>query len=588
MRASAALLWIAILALTLPSLAAQEPPVQAEDRAALKAAMAQTDAASRRAALEKFLSDFPASKLRDEAAFQVAQGIREPQQRKTALATFLSDYPESSYVERARYQLISLIREPKEQREAQERFLAEFPESTFVPTIHRTLLESDLRQVPVDEAGIRSRVDAYLAALAKTSAPAPGMPAARALDNYSAVTERLLTHKVLPDLALQLAQRAVKELPEDAAPRLRARHQSILGQVYLAGDQLEQAEEWFHRAIDAGGLEHGSEARFQLGKLYEKRNDHEKALQAFFEAAAWMHSAALKEALEKSYARKHGSTEGLHEALDAILLAKPKPFEPGHYTAPAAGAGKVVLAELFTGAQCGPCVAANQAFDGLIERYNRDTVVILEHHVHIPGPDPMTNPDTERRSKYYGVTGAPTAVIDGTDRHVGGGTTEAARRTFDVYVGKIEPRLSAEPSLKISGLGMTIAGDLLSVSGAVRWRDGREPAPGRNRIRLALAEEVVHYTGSNGVHFHRFVVRRMLGPEDGIVLPDSGIFEIAESVDLAELEKSLEAYLSEFEKSREGFKWQERTSRLDRKLLAVVAFVQNDETKEILQTAFAR
>ena len=51
---------------------------------------------------------------------------------------------------------------------------------------------------------------------------------------------------------------------------------------------------------------------------------------------------------------------------------------------------KTVLVELFTGAQCPPCVAAEVAFEGLSKTYSTNEVVLLQYHLHIPGPDPMT------------------------------------------------------------------------------------------------------------------------------------------------------------------------------------------------------
>ncbi len=60
---------------------------------------------------------------------------------------------------------------------------------------------------------------------------------------------------------------------------------------------------------------------------------------------------------------------GLEKEIDRILSSRPKVFLAGRYD-PEVESNRVVLAELFTGADCGPCVAADLAFDGLMERYN--------------------------------------------------------------------------------------------------------------------------------------------------------------------------------------------------------------------------
>src|SRR5262249_44181810 len=63
---------------------------------------------------------------------------------------------------------------------------------------------------------------------------------------------------------------------------------------------------------------------------------------------------------------------------------------------------RVVLVELFTGAECPPCVAADLGFDALAKTYKPSEVLLLQYHEHIPGPDPLTNADTEARMKFYG------------------------------------------------------------------------------------------------------------------------------------------------------------------------------------------
>ena len=112
---------------------------------------------------------------------------------------------------------------------------------------------------------------------------------------------------------------------------------------------------------------------------------------------------------------------------------KAKNFDPGKRTEKNS-TGRIVLAELFTGAECGPCVAADHAFDNLAEYYPRNDLAILEYHVHIPGPDPLTNPDSYRRYSYYGGDfGTPTVFIDGKEKLTGGGNDVVAANRFRVY-----------------------------------------------------------------------------------------------------------------------------------------------------------
>ncbi len=79
--------------------------------------------------------------------------------------------------------------------------------------------------------------------------------------------------------------------------------------------------------------------------------------------------------------------------------------------------------ELFTGAQCPPCVAADVAFDALLQTYKPTEFIGLQYHLHIPGPDPLTNNDSEERQKYYGsaIRGTPSTFFNGKARPAAAG-----------------------------------------------------------------------------------------------------------------------------------------------------------------------
>jgi len=80
-----------------------------------------------------------------------------------------------------------------------------------------------------------------------------------------------------------------------------------------------------------------------------------------------------------------------------------------------AQAGRRVMVEEATNASCGPCAAQNPAFDALLQQ-NPDMVAVLKYHASWPGFDPMYNHNTDENSSrisYYGISGVPTAVVDG-------------------------------------------------------------------------------------------------------------------------------------------------------------------------------
>src|SRR5262249_60565694 len=73
-----------------------------------------------------------------------------------------------------------------------------------------------------------------------------------------------------------------------------------------------------------------------------------------------------------------------------------------------------VLVEVWPGAACPPCGGVDLGFDALIKTYQPSEVVMLQYHLHIPRPDPLTNEDSESRSTYYGdaVEGTPTLIAN--------------------------------------------------------------------------------------------------------------------------------------------------------------------------------
>jgi hypothetical protein len=254
-----------------------------------------------------------------------------------------------------------------------------------------------------------------------------------------------------------------------------------------------------------------------------------------------------------------------------------------------------VLAELFTGAECGPCVASDLAYDNLLFYYPSQVLAVLVYHEHIPGPDPMTNPDTQARMDgYYSreiVQGTPTSIIDGDDYSVGGGPAAAASGRFGLYAWSIERALQAAPAVTLD-LQASRRGRTVSARATVNPAKGVSLEGRRLRLRLALAEKVVHYTGSNGVAEHRMVVRSLPGGPDGIEVNTKGRTRTDQRVELSAREQELLAYLTEYEQDpanagrfRNGGGFKAKTNTIADGGLVVVAFVQDEVTREVLQTA---
>src|SRR5262249_1815173 len=133
----------------------------------------------------------------------------------------------------------------------------------------------------------------------------------------------------------------------------------------------------------------------------------------------------------------------LNAHLDEEYHQKVPNFKPTAYEGRKSKSNdRVALMELFTGAECPPCVAADVGFDGLIKTYKPTDVVLLQYHLHIPGPDPLTNADTEARAKYYPeLRGTPSTFFNGKAEYGGGGPMANSENKYKEYRSVIDQDL---------------------------------------------------------------------------------------------------------------------------------------------------
>jgi thiol-disulfide isomerase/thioredoxin len=260
--------------------------------------------------------------------------------------------------------------------------------------------------------------------------------------------------------------------------------------------------------------------------------------------------------------------------------------------------GRIVLAELFTGAECGPCVAADHAFDKLAEYYPRSELVILEYHEHIPGPDPLTNPDSYKRYAYYGGDfGTPTVFIDGKEKIIGGGNDIVTPNRFGVYDYLISKHAKKKSQAFISGTATRNSKDIVNITLNLQpatildiSSKGVDTEP--YSLQIALVEKSVNYTGANGVSKHLFVVRDIVDNFAGKVIKrNKKSVSYSASVNLSDVRKGISDYLDDPTKDgswRGGSfgGWKERTDKIDPANLAIVAWVQDTLTNEVLQSFY--
>lgn len=217
-----------------------------------------------------------------------------------------------------------------------------------------------------------------------------------------------------------------------------------------------------------------------------------------------------------------------------------------------------VMGELFTSTTCTPCVSANGSLNSLYATW-KDSVAIVRYHMNWPSPgnDPFyaaNVSENNARRTYYGVNVVPDLFLDG-DLWGSGSTT---------YFNNALATHRAMPAPVTMNLGGYY--DSVANTGLVRatlTATGKLPDTNL-RLRYAVVQDTVAYTGTNGDPVHHQVMRDMVPDANGITIVLNKGETVADSQSFT------------FNPS-----WPYVTERRHH----IVAFLQGDNTKEIFQSA---
>jgi hypothetical protein len=372
---------------------------------------------------------------------------------------------------------------------------------------------------------------------------------------------------------------ATKLSPEDAAKFVKVAQEQATpyGPLFVGTSMAPVAE----ALAGQKGLEGVALAAIEPA-AQAMTDDHPAAIQSLVLGA---YRTALTKAGKVAEAKDVGvRLAKVEEKLDAEYLKTVPPFKPTAFAGRKdKSANQVVMMELFTGAQCPPCVAADAAFDALVKAYKPTDLVLVQYHMHIPGSDPMTNKDTIARWDYYrnlfaeDVRGVPSSMFNGKVLGGGGGGMSAAESKYTQYTGIINPLLEKTTEAKLAGKAKR-TGDKIDIGVEVANAGGDDV-----KLRLLVVEETVKYAGSNGIRFHHNVVRAMPGGAAGIAVKDRS-FKHTVNVDLGEVRKNLTKYLDDYTAENPNRPFARPDRPMDMKDIRVIAMVQNDKTGEILQS----
>jgi thiol-disulfide isomerase/thioredoxin len=290
---------------------------------------------------------------------------------------------------------------------------------------------------------------------------------------------------------------------------------------------------------------------------------------------------ALTKAGKAEDAKKYAATLAKLELRDATEYAKSVlTFDTPEYKGRMAKSDRVALVEVFTGAECPPCVAVDVAFDALLKSYKPSDVVFVQYHIHVPGPDPLTSPEgMERGIALFGERlSAPAVLINGKPVGRGGGPATAGKAKYTEFSEALNAALETPAAAKLT---LTVAKDEKGHKATAKVTDLEKPGE-KVALRFAVVEEQVRYAGGNGARFHHRVVRSMPGGIKGFPMTKKD-GEQSVTVNADDIRKGLTKYLADFAKNEGEFPRSDRPLAL--KNLKLIAFVQNDETGEVLNAA---
>lgn len=474
------------------------------------------------------------------------------------------------------------IKDPQKKIEALEKVTKDF-QGFVVMQARNEMLDTLIKNFPTQTDRIRAAAERYLQ-------PVPGLFISGPPPQL-AVAGKLMEAGILLDWAEELTKKGQAQFEDDNAKALRrqrARYLDTLGRIYLKQGKTKEAEKNLKLALVSEPDTPTS--LIGLGEIAAAKKDSKAAVEYFTSAAVKTPlKKPDKQLMETAYRATHNdSLTGLEDLLDSKYRNLNAGLHFDHYQASTKRTSRTALAELFTGSGCGPCVAADLGFDGLLERYKRQDLVVLVYHLHIPLPDPMTNPATVDRGKYYGVPGTPTPVVDGFRMPSSGGSRDMTKGFYDRVNPKIESELEAPAQAQIAVTG-AVSGDIVKANVVVDQI--KAPSPDL-KVQLALTEDEVRYTGENGVRFHPMVVRGLGGKDaNGFGLTASGPTTIEWTFDLKAISEQLKKYLDGYEQQGhrgDPFTFLDKKYQIDPNNLSLVAFVQDMKTKQVLQTVYLK
>jgi len=285
------------------------------------------------------------------------------------------------------------------------------------------------------------------------------------------------------------------------------------------------------------------------------------------------------ERVAQLWKEKHGKADGLDQYLEQVYDESLLSFTGEPVTKrEKEDSTRVVLAEFFVGVRCDQSICADVALSGLQKVFPTSMLIALRYHQHNPGHDPLATEEGEARLyNFYRGQGTPTVSLNGHDVQQAGGVLLRMNEVFPALKQAVLAELAKPTTIKVEVTAKR-AGDDIKINATA---DGEGLTSGSKRLRVVLAESGIKYAAPNGIRRHDMIVRQMVAGEEGVPVAD-GKLAFDGQTNVAKLKAAHSEYLDRFGKNQ---KVEFPNKPLDFQNLSVVAWVQDDVTREILQAA---
>ncbi|PIE25696.1 MAG: hypothetical protein CSA62_00230 [Planctomycetota bacterium] len=443
-------------------------------------------------------------------------------------------------------------------------FLKDFPESSFRASAAHSLVHKALKATPPDPELVLEAAQLSIAAARK----------GRNCEETFKILKELPSS--LGMLRRSILQFSLKHIDPAAEPERLFEVRLLLGRIArLAGD-LKEARR--HLLSAAFGLPRDGRVQLELGALHEQQGQFGRARGAYLLALLDTKQTGeiglrqLQALHPKLPEKDRPLAEVLEEWCDGRVPAfHPMPREPEAI----APSGRVVLAELFTGAMCRPCLAADLAIDALAEHYGSKELLAVQWHLPVPEPEPLVTLVSQQRAQRCDVRSTPTMRIGGVHVLSGGGDAELAPELFGRLSKLVQAEAKKPVRLRLSGQAQ-VKGDEIRAKIALQMLSKDSPLRSL-RLHAILTESPVLFPGKNGVLFHRHVARARLTPRPGLAVAElkEGRAQILAS--LREIEDGLERTMKDLDRDQENWL---RHSKLDPRQLQILVFVEDTLANE--------